>query len=156
MTDYTIKEITFEECLPLLKLLWPDKEIIRAIDNTLGMIKFYGRDLSNIKPRFWGAYTTVYNELIACTGAYMTSDTELRIRGTFCLPVHRKSGASKQLVLTAISSFPMAKKVYTFPRFGVEKFYESIGFVVTPYEWSEVYRGVRYAYKNLEKDYMSK
>lgn len=139
--DFQIDEISFRECLPLLQELWPDAEVIPSIDNLLGMIKFTGREIINIKPKFFVA--KLDNEYVACTQAYMTGKTELRIRGTFCRPEFRRTGIAKKIVQYAIEQFPEAKLVYTFPRIGSEKFYESLGFQVTKESWP-IYQGVKY------------
>lgn len=145
-TGFIIKEVTFEECLPLLNELWPDLEPIFPIDNIFGRINFTKRELAKIKPRFFVA--SFNNSYIACTHAYMTSETELRIRGTYCKEQFRRTGITKQTVQYAIDQFPNAKLIYTFPRQGSEKFYEKLGFSVSNEIWP-VYKGVRFGIKHI-------
>jgi GNAT superfamily N-acetyltransferase len=133
----------------LLKKLWPDKEPILPIDNTLGRIKFFGKEYSLIKPVYFIAL--LENTPIACTHAYLTADDEVRIRGTFCEPDYRKTGIAGQLVNLAIAEFPKCKLAYTFPRFGVEGFYARLDFTIEPERWPSVYNGVSYAWKKINE-----
>lgn len=143
-----IKESSYDECLPLLKELWPDKEPIPPIDNTLGMIKYWGEKWSLMVPRYVVALDD--NGIpFGCTHAYETGPGELRIRGTYCRPDSRYSGVASALVNTAIGLFPHCNFIYTFPRFGVEGFYAKLGFTISDHRWPDIYKGVSYAYKQL-------
>lgn len=142
-----LRESSYDECLPLLKKLWPNKEPIPPIDNTLGKIKFVGKDYNLIKPKFFIAILD--GTAIACTHAYLTAPDEVRIRGTFCEPVYRKTGVAGKLVNMAIEAFPGCTLAYTFPRFGVEGFYAKLGFTVDPGRWPDIYKGVSYAWRKL-------
>jgi len=138
---------SYDECLPLMKQLWPDKEIIMPIDNTLGKIKFFGEEYNLIKPKYFIALFD--NTPIACTHAYLTSPDEVRIRGTYCNPDFRKTGVAGRLVDMAIACFPECNLAYTFPRVGVEGFYARIGFTINPERWPTIYKGISYAWKKL-------
>lgn len=141
------RESSYTECFPLLKKLWPDKEIIMPIDNTLGKIKFFGKDYKLIKPRYFVAILD--NVPVACTHAYLTAPDEVRIRGTFCEPQFRKTGVARELVNMAIANFPECSLAYTFPRTGVEGFYAQLGFTISNETWPTIYKGVSYAWKVL-------
>ena len=141
------KESTADVCWPLLQKLWPDKAVILPIDNTLGKIRWTGRQYSNIKVRYWLA---TYNDCpIACTTAYQTWNDELRIRGTYCDPEFRRTGAAASCVTAALTAFDNIRLAYTFPRMGVEGFYQSLGFTIGPERWPNIYKGVAFAWKSL-------
>lgn len=142
------RKSSYDECLPLLKKLWPDKEPIMPIDNTLGRIKFFGKDYALIKPKYF--IGIIEDVPVACTHAYITAPDELRIRGTFCEPTFRKTGIAGQLVNMALRSFPQCKIAYTFPRSGVEGFYARLGFTVEPECWN-IYKGVTYAWRIINE-----
>lgn len=150
--DFLFKEISYSECLPFLKKLWPDKELITSIDNTMGMIKYHGKDITKIKPKFFGVFNSK-NILIGFTSAYMSSPTELRIRGVYVEPDYRRDGIAKEIILSAIDQFPDAEICYIFPRLGNENFWldERLGFILdTDHTWPDAgYKGIRYAYKKL-------
>jgi len=146
-----IKESSYAECLPLLKELWPDKEPIPPIDNTLGMIKFWGSDYSLMKPRYVIAIDN-NGEAFGCTHAYLTGPGELRVRGTYCKADNRYSGVASTMVNQVIDMFPDCNFVYTFPRNGVEGFYASLGFTISEHRWPGIYKGVSYAWKHLNKE----
>jgi GNAT superfamily N-acetyltransferase len=117
------------------------------IDNTLGKIKFFGKDYELIKPKYFVALQD--NVLVSCTHAYLTGMGEVRIRGTYCEHEFRRTGIAGQLVNMAIEQFPECTMVYTFPRFGVEGFYARLGFTIAPERWPHIYKGVSYAYRFL-------
>ena len=141
------RESSYKECLPLLQKLWPDKEPIMPIDNTLGKIKFFGKDYELIKPKYFVAL--LEGVPVACTHAYLTAHAEVRIRGTFCEPELRKTGIAGKLVNMAIEHFPECTLAYTFPRVGVEGFYAQLGFTISNHRWPYIYKGVSYAYRFL-------
>lgn len=143
-----IKESSYAECLPLMQELWPDKEPVPPIDNTLGKIKFWGSDYQLMKPRYIIALDDEGTPF-GCTHAYRTAPDELRIRGTYCKPDNRYSGVASAMVNQAIALFPECKLIYTFPRTGVEGFYAKLGFTISEHRWPGIYKGVSYAFKQL-------
>lgn len=144
-----IRESSYTECYALMKELWPDKDPVPPIDNTLGMIKYSGADYAKMRPRFMIAIDDS-GVPFACTHAYETGPGELRIRGTYCRPNSREGGVAAQLVNRVIDLFPHCNYIYTFPRFGVEGFYQKIGFTIGEHTWPDIYKGVRFAYKYRE------
>ena len=148
-TKFLIKEISFEECLPLLKELWPDMETILPVDNIFGLIDFTKKGIAKIKPKFFAAQ--VNDRYVACTHAYMTNTTDLRIRGTYCQESFRRSGIAKEVCLYAIKQFTEARMVYTFPRIGAEKFYENLGFSISSQTWP-IYKGIKFGKMYIQNE----
>lgn len=141
-----IRESNYNECLPLLQILWPDFETILSIDNTLCRIKYSGREMAKIKPRYIIALDDNGTKF-GTTHAYESGPNELRIRGTYCDPSYRNLGIGKRMINQVIDLFPHCNFIYTFPRLGSEKFYASIGFTISDYCFTEIYKGIFDAYK---------
>ena len=123
-----IKEVSFEECTPLLSKLWSLSRVIRPIDNFGGLLMYPGNEIANLNAKYFVYYQNDVG--VGTTHSYLIDPDTLRIRGTWVSPDLQNSGIGRQLVEHAIRQYPAIKQVVTFPRGGAEKFYESVGFKV--------------------------
>lgn len=141
---------TFRECLPLLELLWENLDTIYPIDNLHTIIDcgITSPEVNIETCKLTYCVVEHRNKLIGCSHSFLTSESELRIRGTFILPEYRKCGLGGKMISFLINRNQTVNKVYTFPRVGTEKFYESLGFIVSEKSWN-INKGVRYAEKLL-------
>jgi hypothetical protein len=138
-----VSEVDYEDCVPLLRKLWPDKVPTPRFDDTLKRIKV---PKSTLKPTF--LIHAINGIPVGTTHAYRTGDGEVRIRGTYVEPEYRRTSIASDLVLEVLKLFPDCHTAYTYPRVGSEQFYQSLGFEITGGPFP-IYKGIYEAEKSL-------
>lgn len=129
--QYTLKEVTFEDVLPVWKnKLWPGRE--SEIKSMSSMTCDNGYDMSiydSYEPYFWAVYFNDY--IVAVNSGHQTSKHDFRSRGLYTDPSHRGHGLAKQVLnATVVKAKELGlSTVWTIPRKSSMYAYESIGFV---------------------------
>lgn len=134
MTHFNIREITFNEVLPVWRdNLWPGRE--SKIEGT-SAIKYgafpYEYDMEYMHSTFYGVGAYVDNVLVGVNAGHMTGDS-FRSRGLYVNVVYRKQGISKALLTATIDKAISlnAKYVWTMPRRDSLSAYNAAGFEKT-------------------------
>ena len=147
-----IKEITFEEILPIWKeKLWPGR--LSPIETHSAMLHLYTEySMDNFQLPVWylGCYEN--NQLIGVNSGHMCADGTARSRGLWVSPESRGKGHGKQLLLTTIDGAKehKATSIWSFPRKSSWPTYHSAGFILTS-DWkaSETSEANAYCYMDL-------
>lgn len=125
LSEGSIRRASFQECLPLLKRLWPHNSEIYPIENTAGTITYKGAEFTKIQVSY--VAFELESALLATTHIYNVSDEELRIRGTYVHPQLRGKNIGKMLVEYCLQDFRQFQFIHTFAREGTQGFYEKMG-----------------------------
>ena len=124
-----IREITYEECLPLWQLLWAGR--VSPIEPTSSMalpfnvnVREYTQNIG--KPTFLGYFD---GEVLVGVNSYHAVDQLCRSRGLYVLGSHRKQGIGEGLLRATIERSP--RHVWSYPKMEALPVYLKAGFIET-------------------------
>lgn len=131
-----IRDITFDECLPMWQALWNNR--VSPIDDRsamllptpdqmdLGMVRLHAMTLDDIgAPTFLGYYD---GEQLVGVNSYHEIMGTIRSRGLYVLDSHRGKGIACQLLGEVIRRAPVDAVVWSFPNAAAFKVYIRAGF----------------------------
>jgi GNAT superfamily N-acetyltransferase len=121
-----IREITYEECLPLWQLLWASR--VSPIEPTSAMafpwdvkVREYTKNIGT--PTFLGYFD---GDLLVGVNSFHQVDNMYRSRGLYVLGSHRKKGIGEALLRATIQRAP--KHVWSYPKMEALSVYQKAGF----------------------------
>jgi GNAT superfamily N-acetyltransferase len=131
-----IKEITFEQCLPMWEVLWKDRVspfsdrsamLLPSYDQmVLGMHRLHTTHSENIgEPTFLGYFDG--DQLVGVNSYHEIMGT-IRSRGLYVLDSHRGKGIASQLLGEVIRRAPVEAVVWSFPNAAAFNVYIRAGF----------------------------
>jgi len=124
-----IREITYEECLPLWQLLWAGR--VSPIEPTSAMafphdvnVREYTNDIGT--PTFLGYFD---GAILVGVNSYHKVDNFYRSRGLYVLGSHRKQGIGEALLRATIER--NNRPVWSYPKMEALSVYLKAGFTET-------------------------
>jgi N-acetylglutamate synthase-like GNAT family acetyltransferase len=118
---------TFDESLPLLKLLWPDSFHIFPIDNSFGLVTWTPTELKNARPTFFVIEED--SEVVASLHLFYADKDTLCLRGIVsdCIITTDQWSALFDYGLRQMNHYPF-KKVYTVSNDSINTLITALGF----------------------------
>lgn len=136
----SMREITFEEILPMWKQLWEGRE--SPIEPVSSMVYLGGYDLT-IKTAYEPTFLGVFDEdnpdkLVAVNSGVKTSSELYRIRGLYVLEAHRRKGFASWLIEEVVDQAKTegCLEIWALPRQSSYPLFSNLGFHKTS-EWIE-------------------
>jgi GNAT superfamily N-acetyltransferase len=124
-----IREIKYQECLPLWQLLWAGR--VSPIEPTSAMafpfdvnVREYTQNIGT--PTFMGYFD---GDLLVGVNSYHTVDNFYRSRGLYVLGSHRKQGIGEALLRATIER--TERPVWSYPKIEAMSVYLKAGFTET-------------------------